>query len=294
MPTLQELLAAPYNTQKPGQQLADIQQAGLQQRNLALQSIMSQYNRPLTNVYAAGGVDSLVGQLRSSRQSTLEQLASRGLNYSGAAPTAERSMRDLYSRGLLDVALGANSQEQARKSSLMQQLQGVVSSDLDFQNTLANASIQGTQADYATQIAQLSKNLELAHGSAILASILVGGAAGAAGGAAGSTVGGASGISGGAATGAAGYGGAGLGAIGVGALGGMNFANQFGGGGGPMSAAGPTQGFDTAGPSSYGGKPVTTMPSGYNLTGNAAYMQRGLDPEFQALLMNARSRGYLQ
>jgi len=282
MATLESLLASPYDPRHAtlqGGQLADLEQASLQTRNTTLQSLLSQLDTPLTNVYEAGGVDSLVQQLREGRQSRAEGLAQRGLQYSGAAPTSERALRDIYSRGLLDNVMSSNQTEQNRKLSLMQQLLGLTQNDLEYLDAIGGSKLEGAAADFSLGQDTLLKNLELAHGAGVIASLLVGGAAGAAGGAAGGAFGGASGVSGGAAAGTAG----GLSGAGAGALGGLQFASQFGGGGGggytPPSAGGA---------GSYGGKPATSNPYGFNVGQDYMRSQISENPEFTALLYRGR------
>lgn len=287
MPTLQELLASPYDPRNVNyqgsvvnrnSQLQDLQAASMQSRNLALQSILSQYNRPMTDTYASAGADSLAQQLREGRQSRLEGLAQRGLARSGAASLSDRNLRELYARGLLDVSLNANQAEQNRKLGLMQQLLGLGQADLSGQAALSDAALGGTQANFAQEQTALLKNLMTAHGAGIFASILAGGAAGAAGGAgAGSVLGTASGTGGGAAGTAAG---------GIsGALGAYNLGNSaFGGGGG----GGLPPQVDVAGASSYGGKPVSTNPYGFNVGSDYMRSQITQNPEFTALLYQNR------
>lgn len=179
-------------------------QATLEQRNQALLSILGQLNGPsMQNVYEGQSADQLAAGYRGGVQGRLSNLQSLGLANSGAAQLTQRNLQEDYGSGLLQALQQAGQMEMQRKQGLYSQLAGVSQADLARESALNQAALGKANANQAESLLGLYKTLEQAHGSAVIASILVGGAMGAAGGAGASTGGATGAATSGAATGAA-------------------------------------------------------------------------------------------
>lgn len=224
--------------------LGQLQDASQAVRNQTLLSLMRQLRGPsFQNVFEATPMDTLAQNYRQAQQARTEGLQARGLGASGAATAATRGLNTEYAQGVQGIVEGANQQENQRIAGLLGQMQNLGSADQQFLSSVGQAYLAQQGASATEQINALLKDLMLAKGSATVASILVGGAAGAAGAGAGASTG------------------AQASAVGQGALTGLQVNNSLWGGGGGYNPNVPQSAPQVQQPTaSYNGQPLTYSP----------------------------------
>lgn len=261
---------SPYVTQTGKSPFADVLYASYPLRNIALANTLAQLQGPsFEGAYAAGPMDQLVQQYRQGLLTSAESPGVRGLEYSGLGPTETRGLQKLYAGGAANISGQAATQEDARKRALIQTLQSIAQSDLSSIAAKSGGQLAISGAQNAQSLAQLAAILNTVHGGVNIASLLIGGALGAAGGlgGAGAGAGSTADISAGAASdlglssptlysGATGGTSALTGAL-QGAQTGLGYASQFGGGG-TVGSFQPQPNYSSL---QYGG-PAYTTPGG--------------------------------
>lgn len=260
-----DILSTGYDPTNPYFQLNIQPTKDLNLYNTIAKNLIEQLQGPkYTNVYAASPVDMLAQSYEDQRRALLEQTTSRGMRQSGATSGGLREAQDVYGQNVLNAQARAGVAETGRTQGLETALSNLTQAETSYLGTVSKGALGEQAATTAEDLATLASNLNLAKGSAVLASIVVGGAAGAMSGA------GAGGIGSAGQTGAlaGSYQAAGTaGAVGYGALAGAGYANAYGGGGVNMAPYGgsPVYGYTPPGYTS------STPTYGYNVGGGAPY-----------------------
>jgi len=154
--------------------------AGL--RNRALLSVLEQYNGPgLAGVNAAGGVDTAARNMDSMRQKAMSSMYSRGLQGSGAMDLTNRALWKGYGNDVMSAEYGAQQGEVARKQALLQAMQGIISGDIKFRDTVNSGVLGAQQAKAAEDALSFNKLLSTIGSGVGLLATLGGGAMGAMG-----------------------------------------------------------------------------------------------------------------